>query len=537
MTSFPQEILPYLGYAAPPMVGAFIGYLTNRVAIRMLFRPLKAWRIFGFRVPMTPGVIPSKRHELAVNMGEVVGDHLLTSKEIGKGLQQEVFQNHLYSLIQGRVEGVLQRDLGNLASTIPQKFKVYFDIGTKTVCYQLKEQIHTFIHSPDFAETVDSAIDNRLELFLEQNVGTILTGDNREKAYLFLENNIARMFESDAMEQWVEDFVYHKVSGILKNEKCLNDILPESLIDFLLQMVESQTPELLSKFSNILTDPVVKKKIIEGVKKGVENFIASLGPMSTMVNNFISMETVELKVTEYFNEKESDIVEWLQNEEMQEKISASTLERLRHILNTPVVDYIKEGKSIDVSSFCNTLSKQLLALLREEGTVDTISKMVQENIEMYIEGGSTELNKIIQDLFGEESIEKSQKWLSSEGLSLLRTNKTRKAIDSMVDSLISSILQKPIGRLSNILPAGVREGLYNSLRRLASHMLAVEVPGLVHSLNIRNVVTEKVDSLDLLRLEGLLLSIMEEQFKYINLFGALLGFIIGCCNILFISLI
>jgi uncharacterized membrane protein YheB (UPF0754 family) len=45
------------------------------------------------------------------------------------------------------------------------------------------------------------------------------------------------------------------------------------------------------------------------------------------------------------------------------------------------------------------------------------------------------------------------------------------------------------------------------------------------------VVAEKVDSLDLLKLERLLLSIMEEQFKYINLFGALLGFLIGCANL------
>jgi len=68
---------------------------------------------------------------------------------------------------------------------------------------------------------------------------------------------------------------------------------------------------------------------------------------------------------------------------------------------------------------------------------------------------------------------------------------------------------------------------------MASNMLANEVPGLVDSLNIRKIVTEKVNSLDILKLEGLLLSIMEEQFKYINLFGALLGFFIGCLNIVF----
>ena len=69
---------------------------------------------------------------------------------------------------------------------------------------------------------------------------------------------------------------------------------------------------------------------------------------------------------------------------------------------------------------------------------------------------------------------------------------------------------------------------------MASEVLEKEVPGLVSSLDIRTIVAEKLNSLDLLRLEGLLLSIMEEQFKYINLFGALLGFLIGCCNLLLI---
>jgi uncharacterized membrane protein YheB (UPF0754 family) len=73
-----------------------------------------------------------------------------------------------------------------------------------------------------------------------------------------------------------------------------------------------------------------------------------------------------------------------------------------------------------------------------------------------------------------------------------------------------------------------------SLHKMTVDMLALEVPDLVQSLNIRKIVTEKLDSLDILKLEGLLLTIMEEQFKYINLFGGLLGFLIGCGNLLFL---
>lgn len=537
MPIIPPNILSYLGYAAPPLVGAFIGYLTNRVAIRMLFRPLKPWKILGIRVPMTPGVIPSKRHDLALNIGEMVGEHLLTSKEVGKALKKEKFQKHLYSLIKDRIGGILGRDLGALPTLVPRKFKSYYDIGTKTITYQIKSSIHNYIKSEDFEYQVRNTIESSFQHFIEQDVDSVINREARDATYLILDRSIKKMLASPAMEQWVEDFVYGKVNNIVKKKKTIDDLIPESLKMFLLETVQSQTPELLSKFADILKDPEIQDKIILGIKAGVENFIASLGPLSTMVNNFISMETVEQKVREYFQEKEDEITEWLKNEDVQVRVSASILERVRHLFSTPINDFLSKDSTIDVSTFSNTLSQQILAFLREGSTAEAVSTMVQDNIEIYIEGGAIDLNKVVQDLFGEESVEKSKRWISSEGLSLLRTEKTGKAIDSMVESLFGSLLQKPIGRLSNILPAGVREGLYVSIQRMASAMLATEVPGIVGSLNIRSIVAEKVDSLDLLRLEGLLLSIMEEQFKYINLFGGLLGFIIGCCNLFFISFV
>ena len=104
-----------LAYAGPPLVGAFIGYLTNKVAIRMLFRPLRRWRILGIPVPMTPGVIPGKRHELAKNIGEMVGTHLLTSKDIGAALSEEKFQDHLHVLVDERINELPGKPPGDIA--------------------------------------------------------------------------------------------------------------------------------------------------------------------------------------------------------------------------------------------------------------------------------------------------------------------------------------------------------------------------------------------------------------------------------------
>jgi uncharacterized membrane protein YheB (UPF0754 family) len=534
MSYFPPELVPYVKYVIPPTVGAFIGYLTNRVAIRMLFRPLKAWKIGGIRVPMTPGVIPSKRQELAVNMGEVVGDHLLTSQEIGRGLQQKGFQDHLYNLIQERVEGVLQKDQGTLASTIPQKFKVYFDIGTKAIRFQLKEQIHTFIQSPEFTETVDGAIESRLDMFLEQDVGTVLTDTNREKSYLFLENNISRMFESEAMEQWVENFVHQKVYGTLQQEKSLADILPDSLQDLFLEMIQKQVPTFLGKIALIVSEPEVRDKIVKGACGGVDNFIDSLGSMADMVRGFLPMETVEEKVQEYLVEKNDDIIAWLQSEEVQVRVATILRERSQEFSGKPIVSFIKAENEDAVEEFCSQCTKQLLLLIRGEEVSATLISMFKTNIENHIDSGAISMRHMLTTLLGEQSLFAGKDWVKKEIRELLQAQKTLKTIDFLIDSLVDSFLQKKIGKLARLVPVGVREGWSRSLQKMASTMLENEVPGLVHSLNIRQIVTEKVNSLDILKLEGLLLSIMEEQFKYINLFGALLGFLIGCLNIVFL---
>lgn len=534
MSYLPPELLPYTKYLIPPVVGAFIGYVTNRIAIKMLFRPLKAWKIGRLRVPMTPGVIPSKRLELATNMGEVVGDHLLTSEVIGKGLQQEVFQNHLYSLIQDRVEGVLQKDLGTLASTIPQKFKVYFDIGTKTIRYQLKEQIHTFIHSQEFADTVDSAIDNRLDVFLEQDVSTIITGANREKTYRFMEKNISRMFESDAMEQWVEDFVHQKVYSTLQQEKSLSDIIPASLQELFIAMIEKQVPALLAKIALIVSEPDVRDKIVKGACGGVDNFINSLGSMADMVRGFLPMATVEEKIQEYLIEKNDDIILWLQSEKVQIRVATILRERSQEFSEKPIVSFIKAENENAIEEFCSQCTNQLLLLIRGEEVTTTLISMFKTNIENHIDSGSISMRQVLVSLLGEQSMFSGKDWVKKEIRELLQAQKSLRTIDFLIDSLVDSLLQKQIGKLAKLVPAGVREGWSRSLQKMASTMLENEVPGLVLSLNIRKIVTEKVNSLDILKLEGLLLSIMEEQFKYINLFGALLGFLIGCLNIVFL---
>jgi len=534
MSYLSPELFPYIKYAAPPVIGAIIGYVTNRVAIKMLFRPLRAWRIGGIRVPMTPGVIPSKRFELAQNMGEVVGDHLLTSKEISNGLRQDIFQDKLLFLIEERIKTVLEKNLDTLPSLISAQFRVYFDLASKTAIYQTKKNIHSFINSENFASIVASAVDRRIEDFLNHELEAILSSTRREFFYIFIEKNMKRMFDSPEMEQWVDDFVHQKIHTILLEEKTIADLLPESLQELLLAGLEKQTPPLLKKLSTIVSEPDVRDKIVKGVCAGVDNFIDSLGSMADMARGFLNMDSVEEKIREYLIDKNDDIVTWLQSEKVQAKVVTGLKERSLEFLHKPIATYVRADDKNVVDDFGAQLTRQILLLIGDGEVTSTLSHMIKSNIENYIDSGDIRVRVAISELVGQEEMGRGKVWLKNEIVSLIKSDQTLLAIDNMVDSLASSLLEKKIGRLANIIPVGVREGGARSLKKLASAMLETGVPRLVQTLNIRAIVTEKVNSLDLLRLEGLLLTIMEEQFKYINLFGALLGFLIGCLNLLFL---
>lgn len=79
----------YWKMLAIPLVGAAIGYVTNWIAVKMLFRPRKEVRLWGKRLPFTPGVIPRGQKRLARAVGRAAEEQLLTQEALEKVLLSE----------------------------------------------------------------------------------------------------------------------------------------------------------------------------------------------------------------------------------------------------------------------------------------------------------------------------------------------------------------------------------------------------------------------------------------------------------------
>jgi uncharacterized membrane protein YheB (UPF0754 family) len=85
-------------FIIPPIAGTIIGYVTNAIAIKMLFRPLREIRIFGVRLPFTPGILPRQRKRLAQSIGAMVERELLTP-EVLRNRLANIDLNSLSNLV------------------------------------------------------------------------------------------------------------------------------------------------------------------------------------------------------------------------------------------------------------------------------------------------------------------------------------------------------------------------------------------------------------------------------------------------------
>jgi uncharacterized membrane protein YheB (UPF0754 family) len=73
-------------YFVGPLVGAVIGYITNDIAIRMLFRPHHAKYFMGIHIPFTPGIIPKEKARIAGAIGKAVSENLMNREVLEKSL-------------------------------------------------------------------------------------------------------------------------------------------------------------------------------------------------------------------------------------------------------------------------------------------------------------------------------------------------------------------------------------------------------------------------------------------------------------------
>lgn len=527
-------IIQTLPYLAPPLLGALIGYVTNYIAIRMLFRPLRAWRIFGIRVPLTPGIIPSKREELAQRIGDMVGSHLVTPDEVAGALQRESFQLELRQAVGGKLGGLLDRELGPLVELVPEKFKGRFRELTETLRWKAVRALFDYLESPAFKSRLSNWLQEKGDDLLAREPASMLGALQRAAVERHLRRKAVAWLQSDKVGREAARMLDEQLQKLLESDQPLREFVPNDLIETVQTWIEQELPPLMERLLILLQDPEVRQRLAERAQGAIGGFTESLGMMGGLVAGFLTPEKISKYLPGLLDRASAELSGYLAEENTRLKLAEVIRERFDLLLEKSPATLLADMPCGRIARVRRFVRARVVVTLRGSAASKTLETLVDRMLDPLRQ---RTLGELLSGLLPPGGMPRARQAITDRLLAALRSPAAQAMVDAELASLVENWLFKlPLGRLSSRMSSEIRLELEDGLNAQLMQLLCREVPQLVDSLDVSRMVEDKVNSLDILAVENLLLGIMQEQFKYINLFGALLGGIIGAVNLLVIGM-
>lgn len=289
-----------------PIAGSIIGYTTNWLAIKMLFKPHKPIYIGKLKLPFTPGVIPREQKRIAKSLGSAVGNNLLTEEVILKELTNdqvieqletyivqnllakplciEEFVQHIYSEDDARdafyekivriVQEQLIKQLANnqelknqlfamIARKVPYSKKINEIIG-ENISAKIKEQI--LLHKEDIANYIVALLqEENAKIQIIQVIDQILSEKlgglaamfvQPESLYTMLIDYLQAYLAVEENQEQMGAFICEKIDGFLEKE-ISSMVSSKDYIHLTEQLVDFVEHELV----DVLNSEVIQKQI------------------------------------------------------------------------------------------------------------------------------------------------------------------------------------------------------------------------------------------------------------------------------------
>jgi uncharacterized membrane protein YheB (UPF0754 family) len=337
----------------PPVGGAIIGYFTNDVAIKMLFRPYKAIYLGKRKLPFTPGLIPANQERLAKKVSDTIMGSLLTPDEL-HNLAKRLLSPE-------RVKGAMGWLIG---------------LGLKQV-REDKQQ-----------KTAKILADVLRDLFSESLPRLLKALSRRED---FLERQINQIFDKILLEFSLSEAQARQLGDWLLETVIPPDIIRQAIVDFLtdrnIQVIDESFREKTSGTYWVVANLF-----------GLRN---TLVRMRTFCLDEKEAANTRLKELMLSLEIRTRIRKWLQSISFQ-NLPISTVRQLRKTTRETVRDYLQEsgaqflqdfGQSIDWDQIAILLVNRLQSSESFATSLETIGQEFALILERYLE---EDLEKLVE---------------------------------------------------------------------------------------------------------------------------------------------
>ena len=263
--------MDYLSIIIPPVIGAIIGYTTNWLAVKMLFRPLKPIKIWKFKLPFTPGLIPKSKPRLAKALGTTVGNDLLNNDDIINSLLSDNIISKLNKQIQE-----------TLSSDISVKNMVISHSSSKTYNNLLE----------NISDKISYVVLNKLS---ERNIGNIISEQIQIVANEKMKGSLIGVLGGKSIVASLGEPIEQAINRyISENGK---DIIQTMISDELSSFSNTNLSDLPVKlgFENIAIEAIVTKIYINFVNTKISSLLDAIDISSIVENKILEMDLLDLE--------------------------------------------------------------------------------------------------------------------------------------------------------------------------------------------------------------------------------------------------
>ncbi len=327
------------------MAGGIIGYFTNDLAIKMLFRPYKPWYLFKRKLPFTPGLIPANQDRLAKRVSDTIMGSLLTPEEI-QNLARRLLQTER---TQAAIRWLLQMALE----------QVKYDTNQKT----------TKILANILRDLTGESIPNLLKVLAR-----------RED---FLKDQLNQIFDRVLLEFQLNEAQAQQLADWLLDVALTPDTIRSTVVDF-----------LTDRNIAIIDDNFREKS--HGTYWVVANLFGLRNAL-TRLRNFCldEKETANAYLADWMQSLQirTQLKNWLQDLSLQ-NLPVSTVRQLRATMRETVRSYLQsEGASllqglsysVDWEHAAQLLLTRLQSSAIMESSLDSLSKELALVLDRYLE--------------------------------------------------------------------------------------------------------------------------------------------------------
>lgn len=510
-------------WVLPPLLGAVIGYFTNWLAIKMLFRPLKERRLFGLRLPFTPGLLPKERKRISRSIGETVAKELITEDAIRERLEAPELRAALEAEVESKIGAILDAEASGLVAELSGAAKGPMgELASRAWAGLAASEAF----SQAVAEAVRAAFVAAERLPLTELVSP---AELRSVSLSLLsDENLASLRERAAAAL---QKVYSEPSGQSKGPLLGGLLPPEALKPLVRVFAEGLYSASIPVIEDFLRRPETKRGLERYANEIVRRAVGRLNVLQRLI---VGAAQYEKSIASTMPETVEDLVDaasaLLREPAMPARVSEAAVAALESAADEPLSALIRRLVSRDAALAAVDAA---LAALRDSGpaVAERAYELIAARPGLSVAGAFAAIGLPAEEL-ATRARAGAGALLSGEGAGgqLISIG-----LSSFTAALSTGLEGQSLGSLVKA-DEGFRRELSLWLADRALGLVSEEAGKIIEGFDIARVVVEKLDALDMMELERMIIDLADKELKWITVLGGILGGAIGFIQS-FISLI